>query len=182
VTTNANIQQVQALLARAELVRVSRGDDGRVPVIKPPGMRIVARGDNPRLREEIHSGRASFRHVRGLVAEPEFPSFLLKGEFELEFGDGYQGVTIRYRAPAQRTTLRGGTADPEFQTWLDGKIEAIRSIAEVVNLEDAVKSVQISERGLPTQWTAIFEPKQLEITAPQLEVVSEEIVEALGQG
>src|SRR5580698_8753611 len=150
---NSNIVQVQALLARAELVRVSHGNDGRLPILKPAELRIVVRGDNPRLLEEVQSGRASFRHVRGRVAEPEFPSILLKGEFELEFGTGYQSVTIRYRRPAPNTVLRGGTEDPEFQSWLDGKVEAVRAIVEITSLEDAVKSVQVSERGKPTQWT-----------------------------
>jgi hypothetical protein len=44
-----------------------------------------------------------------------------------------------------------------------------------------VKSVQVSERGKPTQWTALFAPDQLEITAPQLEVVATEVAVALGE-
>src|SRR5580700_7600938 len=104
MNTTQKIDQVKNLLVRAELVIVSFGADRRHPGGDTPALRLVIRGGNPELRENLGTPP-----THGLSQIPE----LRAGEFELEAGDGYQHARIS-RLSEPPTLLQGGADDPGF--------------------------------------------------------------------
>jgi hypothetical protein len=151
-TTIGKINQVKGLMAQAELVRVSPGEDGRHPSRDIPATRIVVRGGNPALRESLGSA------IPGTV--PEFPT-LREGEFELVFGDGSHDAQVRYGLRLEPTLLEGNTEDPDFQRWLVDQVFEVRLRTKKLTRADALHCTPVVGEGTETQWTAIFEPRQV---------------------
>jgi hypothetical protein len=161
-TATKKIDQVQGLMAKAELVRVSYGADGRHPSSNIPGMRIIVRGGNPSLTENLRSVTPDNLS--------EFPP-LRTGEFELEFGDGYQYARIS-NVSTLSTVLQGNSEDPRFQSWLERQVDKIRLRTKFLKKEHALQWTAVGGQGETTQWTAIFEPEKLGMGSPQREAVA----------
>jgi len=161
VTSNGRILQIQGILERAELVRVSFGGEGHDPSKGDPPMRVVVRSGNPDIRSSL--GDATPDGVA------KFPMPLGHGELQLEFGDGCPGVRISSRS--EPPTSWSGTDDPDFQTWLERQIEKAR-VRAGANRSHALQSSSVRGQGAATQWAAIFEPGQVGLRAPRQPVAA----------